>query len=148
MTTPEILQAVRDLVQTPPLTGVRVDRFEIVDEVAELSLSFQAEVLENVLASELASTGGPADWSDPRAPMEEGSPTWAYAGGIAALLHHGYFNQTILAQHEAALHRILAEHGHPETPVTATATYTPAELMVHYRRLKAEHLKHLSTPQG
>ncbi|GAA1762871.1 hypothetical protein [Kocuria aegyptia] len=148
MTTPEILQAVKDLVQTPPPTGVRVDRFEIVDEVAELALSFQDEVLHNVLASELASTGGPADWDDPRAPMEEGSPTWAYAGGIAALLHHGYFNQTILAQHEAALQQILAEHGHPGTPVTATATYAPAELMVHYRELKAAHLKHLSTPQG
>ena len=43
----------------------------------------------------VASTGGPADWGDPRAPMDEGSPTWAYAGGIAALLHHGYFNQTL-----------------------------------------------------
>ncbi|WP_298585330.1 hypothetical protein [uncultured Kocuria sp.] len=148
MTTPELLQAVQDLVQTPPPAGVRVDRFEIVDEVAELSLSFQAEVLESVLASELASTGGPADWDDPRAPMDEGSPTWAYAGGIAALLHHGYFNQTILAQHEAALQQILAEHSHPGTPVTATATYTAAELMPHYRTLKAEHLKHLGAPQG
>lgn len=148
MTTPEILQAVRDLVQAAPPPGVRVDRFEIVDEVAELSLSFQAEVLENVLASELASTGGPADWDDPRAPMDEGSPTWAYAGGIAALLHHGYFNQTILAQHESALQRLLAEHGHDGTPVTATATYTAAELMPHYRRLKAEHLRQLSAPQG
>jgi hypothetical protein len=148
MTTPEVLQAVRDLVQTPPPAGVRVDRFEIVDEVAELSLSFHDEVLENVLISELASTGGPADWDDPRAPMDEGSPTWAYAGGIAALLHHGYFNQTILAQHEAALLRILAEHGHPGTPVTATATYAPADLMPHYRKLKADHLEHLSAPQG
>ena len=148
MTTPEILQAVKDLVQTPPPAGVRVDRFEIVDEVAELSLSFHDEVLENVLTSELASTGGPADWNDPRAPMDEGSPTWAYAGGIAALLHHGYFNQTVLAQHEAALLRILAEHGHPGTPVTATATYTPTDLMPHYRKLKAEHLKQLSAPQG
>lgn len=148
MTTPEILQAVRDLVQAAPPPGVRVDRFEIVDEVAELSLSFQAEVLENVLASELASTGGPADWDDPRAPMEEGSPTWAYAGGIAALLHHGYFNQTILAQHESALQQLLAEHGHDGVPVTATATYTAAELMPHYRRLKAEHLRQLSAPQG
>ena len=146
MTTSEILQAVRDLVQTPPPAGVRVDRFEIVDEVAELSMSFHDEVLENVLISELSSTGGPADWDDPRAPMDEGSPTWAYAGGIAALLHHGYFNQTILAQHEAALLRILAEHGHPGTPVTAT--YTPADLMPHYRQLKADHLKHLSAPQG
>ena len=148
MTTPEILQAVKDLVQTPPPAGVRVDRFEIVDEVAELSLSFHDEVLANVLTSELASTGGPADWNDPRAPMDEGSPTWAYAGGIAALLHHGYFNQTVLAQHEAALLRILAENGHPGTPVTATATYTAAELMPHYRRLKAEHLRQLSAPQG
>ncbi|MEX5296277.1 hypothetical protein QYM41_13450 [Kocuria sp. CPCC 205268] len=148
MTTPEILQAVRELVQAAPPPGVRVDRFEIVDEVAELSLSFQAEVLENVLASELASTGGPADWDDPRAPMDEGSPTWAYAGGIAALLHHGYFNQTILAQHESALQQLLAEHGHAGTPVTATATYTAAELMPHYRRLKAEHLEGLSAPQG
>ncbi len=148
MTTPQILQAVRDLVQAAPPPGVRVDRFEIVDEVAELSLSFQAEVLENVLASELASTGGPADWDDPRAPMDEGSPTWAYAGGIAALLHHGYFNQTILAQHESALQQLLAERGHAGTPVTATATYTAAELMPHYRRLKAEHLEGLSAPQG
>lgn len=148
MTTPEILQAVRDLVQTLPPTGVRVDRFEIVDEVAELCLSFHSEVLENVLASELASTGGPADWDDPRAPMDEGSPTWAYAGGIAALLHHGYFNQTILAQHEAALDQMLTEHGFPGTPVTATATYATAELMPHYRKLKAEHCRHLSPRQG
>ncbi|MEX5297476.1 hypothetical protein RCG67_01695 [Kocuria sp. CPCC 205292] len=148
MTTPEILQAVKDLVQTPPPAGVRVDRFEIVDEVAELSLSFRADVLESVLASELAATGGPADWDDPRAPMDEGSPTWAYAGGIAALLHHGYFNQTILAQHETALQQILTEHGHPGTPVTATATYTAAELMPHYRKLKTEHLEQLSAPQG
>ncbi|MEX5304884.1 hypothetical protein RF644_03930 [Kocuria sp. CPCC 205258] len=148
MTTSEILQDAKNLVETRSPAGVRVDRFEIVDEVAELSLSFRAEALDNVLASELAATGGPADWGDPRAPMDEGSPTWAYAGGIAALLHHGYFNQTILTQHEAALLRILAAHGHPGTPVTATATYSAAELMPHYRRLKAEHLKHLSTPQG
>ena len=142
MTTHEILQAVKGVVETHPGAGVRVDRFEIVDEVAELSLSFRDEVLKNMLASELASTGGPADWGDPHAPMAEGSPTWGYAGGIAALLHHGYFNQVILAQHEAALEQLLAEHGHPGTPVTATATYTPAALMVHYRRLKAQHLEH------
>jgi len=142
MTTPELLQAVKDLVETQSPTGVRVDRFELVDEVAELSLSFREDVLENMLASELATTGGPSDWNSPGAPMGEGSPTWGYAAGIAALLHHGYFNQVILAQHEAALEQLLAEHGHPGTPVTATATYTPAALMVHYRRLKAQHLEH------
>jgi hypothetical protein len=147
MNTPDMLTDVRRLVEARPPTGVRVDRFEIVDEVAELSLSFRQDVLENMLAAELASTGGPSDWDDPRAPLEEGSPTWAYAAGIAALLHHGYFNQVILAQHERDLEQVLADHGRPGTPVTATATYSPADLMPHYRRLKTAHLRQLSTSQ-
>jgi hypothetical protein len=144
MTTSEILQDAKNLVETRSPAGVRVDRFEIVDEVAELSLSFRQDALENMLAAELASTGGPSDWDDPSAPMEEGSPTWAYAAGIAALLHHGYFNQVILAQHERALEQLLADHGRPGTPVTATATYSPADLMPYYRSLKTAHLQHLS----
>ncbi|GGG48820.1 hypothetical protein GCM10011374_09050 [Kocuria dechangensis] len=144
MNTPDMLTDVRRLIEARPPTGMQVDRFEIVDEVAELSLSFRQDVLENMLAAELASTGGPSDWDDPRAPLEEGSPTWAYAAGIAALLHHGYFNQVILAQHERDLEQVLADHGRPGTPVTATATYSPTDLMPYYRRLKTAHLQHLS----
>ena len=139
----DITQQVQRLLETVHPVGLRVDRFEIVDEVAELSLRFRDSALHNALASELAVTGGPADWDDPRAPMDEGSPTWGYAAGMAALLHHGYFNQVILAQHERDLEQLLAAHGWDGVPVTATATYAPADLIPYYRRLKAEHLERL-----
>ena len=139
----DITRQVQQLLDTLHPVGLHVDRFEVVDEVAELSLSFRDSALRNALASELAATGGPSDWDDPRAPMDEGSPTWGYAAGMAALLHHGYFNQVILAQHERDLEQLLAAHGWAGVPVTATATYTPADLVPHYRRLKAEHLERL-----
>lgn len=142
----DITQQVQQLLDALRPTGLRVDRFEVVDEVAELSLSFRDGALHNALASELAATGGPSDWDDPRAPLDEGSPTWGYAAGMAALLHHGYFNQVILARHERDLEQLLAAHGWAGVPVTATATYTPADLMPYYRQLKAEHLGRLDGP--
>lgn len=148
MNIPDLLQGARALMETRPPGGIRVDRFEIVDEAAELAASFHEAVLGNVLASELAVTGGPSDWHDPDAPLDVGSPTWGYATEIATLLNHDYFNRVILAQHGPALERLLAVHGHPGVPVVAVPGYTPAGLMPYYRRLKAEHARRPSTPQG
>jgi hypothetical protein len=148
MTSPDLTTHAQQLLGTLSSSGLRVDRLEIVDDVAELALSFRDDALHHALASELAATGGPADWDDPGVPLDEGSPTWAYAAGIAALLHHGYFNQVILARHERELEALLAEHGHAGTPVTTTATYDAADLLPVYRRLKARHLEHLRASSG
>ncbi|MFI7482120.1 hypothetical protein ACH9EU_06845 [Kocuria sp. M1R5S2] len=148
MTSTDLTVHARLLRDTLSASGLCVDRFEIVDDVAELGLSFRQDALAHALASELTATGGPADWEDPDAPLDEGSPTWAYAAGIAALLHHGYFNQVILARHEQELEDLLAEHGHAGIPVTATAAYGAADLMPVYRQLKARHLGQLQASDG
>ncbi|HST71964.1 hypothetical protein [Kocuria sp.] len=121
--------------------GLTVKRFDIVDDVAELTVAFTPEALERVLASELRATGGPTDWDDPEAPMEPGSPTWAHAMELAAFFNDDYFSQVLLARHEAALGAILAAHGHEGTPVVARPDYTPAALMLCLRALKAQHLR-------
>ena len=147
MNTPDLLQRAKELLEPQAPGGVRVDRFEVVDEVAELAASFHESVLGNVLASELAVTGGPSDWDDPDAPLDEGSPTWGYATEMATLLNHDYFNRVILTQHGPALERLLAEHGHPGVPVVASPGYTPAVLMPYYRRLKAGRTPRRTPPQ-
>lgn len=148
MNEPNLLQSAKDLMETRAPEGLRVDRFEVVDGVAELSASFHDNVLGNVLASELAVTGGPSDWDDPHAPMDEDSPTWGYATEIATLLNHDYFNRVILTQHGQALEQLVTEHGHPGVPVVAAPGYTPAALMPHYRRLKADRAQPRTASQG
>lgn len=142
MNFPDLLFHAKELIESHPSGAILVDRFEVVDHVAELAVSFQEGVLERVLASELAFTGGPSDWGDVGASLEEGSPTWGYATEVATLFNHDYFNRVLLVKYEHALEQILIDHGHHGVPVAAVVGYTPAVLMPYYRRLKNGQTKY------
>ncbi|MFI7579539.1 hypothetical protein [Kocuria kalidii] len=120
--------------------GLTVTRFEIIDDVAELTVAFTPAALERVLRSQLEAVGTPSDWDCPNAGTEAGSPTWAYALELSRVFNEHYFNHVLLERHEAGFEALLAAHGHEGTPVVAKPDYTPASLLPLLRRLKAEHL--------
>lgn len=121
--------------------GLALLDLDIVEDVAELTLAFTPEALDQVLRNQLRITGAPADWDCPKASMEAGTPTWAYALDLAYLFNEHYFGHLLLERHEAALGQILAAHGHEGTPVVFRPAYTPDCLALNLRRLKAEHLR-------
>ncbi|MGQ1837361.1 hypothetical protein ACT4S2_02770 [Kocuria turfanensis] len=137
--TPLFTDAQRYLSSGSP-AGLTVTRFEIVDDVAELTVAFTPEALERVLRSQLEAVEAPADWDCPEAPTEAGSPTWAYALELSRVFNEHYFSHVLLERHEAGFEALLAAHGHEGTPVVAKPDYTPASLLPVLRRLKAEHL--------
>lgn len=121
--------------------GLALLDLDIVEDVAELTLAFTPEALDQVLRNQLRITGTPSDWNCPGASMEAGTPTWAYALDLAYLFNEHYFGHLLLERHEAALGEILAAHGHEGTPVVFRPAYTPDCLALNLRRLKAEHLR-------
>ncbi|GEO94604.1 hypothetical protein [Kocuria turfanensis] len=137
--TPLFTDAQRYLHSGSP-AGLTVTRFEIVDDVAELTVAFTPEALERVLRSQLEAVEAPADWDCPQAPTEAGSPTWAYALELSRVFNEHYFSHVLLERHEAGFEALLAAHGHEGTPVVAKPDYTPASLLPILRRLKTEHL--------
>lgn len=140
MTSSSLLPDAQRYLQSCSPAGLTVTRFEVVDDVAELTAAFTPDALDRVLRSQLRTTGGPADWEDPHSPTGPGTRTWAYAMELANLFNDHYFGHMLLERHEAALEAILASHGHEGTPVTARPDYTPADLVRELRRLKAEQL--------
>lgn len=139
--TPLFTDAQRYLRSGSP-AGLTVTRFEIVDDVAELTVAFTPEALERVLRSQLEAVGTPADWDCPQACTEAGSPTWAYALELSRVFNEHYFSHVLLERHESGFEALLAAHGHEGTPVVAKPDYTPASLLPVLRRLKTEHLSH------
>ncbi|MEX5300220.1 hypothetical protein RCG67_15750 [Kocuria sp. CPCC 205292] len=130
--------------------GIALLDLDIVEDVAELTLAFTPEALDQVLRNQLRITGAPSDWDCPKASMEAGTPTWAYALDLAYLFNEHYFGHLLLERHEAALGEILTAHGHEGTPVVFRPPYTPGCLVLNLRRLKAEHLRAagLAAPQA
>lgn len=120
--------------------GLTVTRFEIVDDVAELTVAFTPEALERVLRSQLETVGTPSDWDCPNSCTEAGTPTWAYALELSRVFNEDYFGHVLLERHEAGFEAVLAAHGHEGTPVVAKPDYTPAALLPVLRRLKATGL--------
>lgn len=118
--------------------GLTLVRFELVDDVAELTPAFTPEALERVLRAQLRATGAPSDWDEPGTPTEPGSPTWAYAMELAELLNEHYFKHLLLERHERALETILMAHGLEGTPIVIRPPYAPRCLALILRRLKAE----------
>lgn len=140
MPSSSLLSDAQRYLQSCTPAGLTVTRFEVVDDVAELTAAFTPDALDRVLRVQLRTTGGPADWGDPRSCTGPGTRTWAYAMELADLFNDHYFGHMLLERHEAALETILAAHGHEGTPVTARPDYTPAGLVRELRRLKDEHL--------
>lgn len=139
-TTPLATDVQRYLESCSP-AGLTLLDLDIVDDVAELTLAFTPEALDQVLRNQLRITGAPSDWDCPKASMEAGTPTWAYALDLAYLFNEHYFGHLLLERHEAALGQILATHGYDGTPVVFRPAYTPDCLALSLRRLKAEHLR-------
>ena len=121
--------------------GLTLLELDIVEDVAELTLAFTPEALDRVLRTQLRTAGTPSDWDCPKASMEVGTPTWAYALELADLFNDHYFGHVVLERHEAALGEVLAAHGHEGTPVVIRPAYAPSCLALNLRRLKAEHLR-------
>ncbi|KUG56713.1 hypothetical protein AVL61_06590 [Kocuria rosea subsp. polaris] len=147
-TTPLATDVQRYLESCSP-AGLTLLDLDIVEDVAELTLAFTPEALDQVLRNQLRITGAPSDWDCPKASMEAGTPTWAYALDMAYLFNEHYFGHLLLERHEAALGQILAVHGNDGTPVVFRPAYTPDCLALSLRRLKAEHLRAagLTAPQ-
>ena len=139
-TTPLATDVQRYLESCSP-AGLTLLDLDIVDDVAELTLAFTPEALDQVLRNQLRITGAPSDWDCPKASMEAGTPTWAYALDLAYLFNEHYFGHLLLERHEAALGQILATHGYDGTPVVFRPAYTPSCLALSLRRLKADHLR-------
>ena len=117
MTPTPLLTDVQRYLETNSLTGVTATRLEIVDDVAELTLAFTPEALQRVLRAELRATGGPCDWHSRTAPMDPGSPTWAFALELAELFNEQYFKRLVFERLEDGLELLLALHGHEGTPI-------------------------------
>ncbi|VEI50372.1 hypothetical protein [Kocuria rosea] len=139
-TTPLATDVQRYLESCSP-AGLTLLELDIVEDVAELTLAFTPEALDQVLRNQLRITGAPSDWDCPKASMEAGTPTWAYALDLAYLFNEHYFGHLLLERHEAVLGQILATHGYDGTPVVFRPAYTPGCLALSLRRLKAEHLR-------
>ena len=146
MTPTPLLTDVQRYLETNSLTGVIATRLEIVDDVAELTLAFTPEALQRVLRAELRATGGPCDWHSRTAPMDPGSPTWAFALELAELFNEQYFKRLVFERLEDGLELLLALHGHEGTPIVLRPAYTPDGLMLSLRRLKAEQRGSYSAP--
>lgn len=148
-TTPLATDVQRYLESCSP-AGLTLLDLDIVEDVAELTLAFTPEALDQVLRTQLRITGAPSDWDCPKASMEAGTPTWAYALDLAYLFNEHYFGHLLLERHEAALGEILAAHSHEGTPIVFRPAYTPDCLALSLRRLKAEHLRAagLTAPQA
>ena len=140
MTPTPLFTAAQHYLRSGSPAGLTVTRFEIVDDVAELTVAFTPEALERVLRSQLGSVEAPADWDCPQACTEAGSSTWAYALELSRVFNEHYFGHVLLERHEAGFEALLDAHGHAGTPVVAKPDYTPASLLPVLRRLKAEHL--------
>ncbi|WP_035926578.1 hypothetical protein [Kocuria rosea] len=141
MHTTPLATDVQRYLETCSPAGLTLLDLDIVEDVAELTLAFTPEALDQVLRNQLRITGAPSDWDCPKASMEAGTPTWAYALDLAYLFNEHYFGHLILERHEAALGQILAAHGYDGTPVVFRPAYTPDCLALNLRRLKAEHLR-------
>ncbi|GAB2614867.1 hypothetical protein GCM10009696_20670 [Kocuria himachalensis] len=139
-TTPLATDVQRYLESCSP-AGLTLLELDIVEDVAELTLAFTPEALDRVLRTQLRTAGTPSDWDCPKASMEVGTPTWAYALDLAYLFNEHYFGHVLLERHEAALGEILATHGYEGTPVVFRPAYAPSCLALNLRRLKAEHLR-------
>ena len=140
MTSSSLLPDAQRYLQSCSPAGLTVTRFEVVDDVAELTAAFTPDALDRVLRAQLRATGGPADWADPHSPTGPGTRTWAFAMELVELFNDHYFGHMLLERHETALETILATHGHEGTPVTARPDYTPAALVRELCRLKDDHL--------
>ncbi|GAA1768834.1 hypothetical protein [Kocuria aegyptia] len=141
MRTSPLATDIQHYLQSCSPAGLELLDLDIVEDVAELTLAFTPQALDRVLRTQLATTGTPADWDCPKAPMEAGTPTWAYALELSYLFNEHYFGHLLLERHEAALGQILTTHGHVGTPVVFRPAYTPDCLALNLRRLKAEHLR-------
>ena len=150
MRTSPLATAIQQYLDSCSPAGLVLLDLDIVEDVAELTPAFTPEALDRVLRAQLQTAGAPSDWDCPKASMEAGTPTWAYALELAYLFNEHYFGHLLLERHEAALQEILAAHGHEGTPVVFRPAYTPDCLALNLRRLKAEHLRAagLAAPQA
>ncbi|EYT54246.1 hypothetical protein [Kocuria sp. UCD-OTCP] len=150
MRTSPLSTAVQRYFESCSPAGLTLLELDIVEDVAELTLAFTPEALDRVLRTQLRTAGTPSDWDCPKASMEVGTPTWAYALELADLFNDHYFGHVVLERHEATLQEILAAHGHEGTPVVIRPAYAPNCLALNLRRLKAEHLRSsgLITPEA
>ena len=137
MTTSNLLTDAQQRVQSDSPAGITVLHFEIVDDVAELTLAFTPEALERVVEEQLRAAGAPSDWAQPGSSVEAGSPTWAYALELAELFNEHYFKHVVFERVESSLEALLAEHGHEGTPIVVGPAYHPSCLVHVLRRLKA-----------
>lgn len=140
MNSSPLLPAAQHYLRSGSPAGLTVTRFEIVDDVAELTVAFTPQALERVVRAQLEAVGAPTDWDCPNVPTEAGSPTWAYALELARVFNEHYFSHVLLERHEAGFEALLAAHGHEGTPVVAKPDYTPESLLPVLRRLKAQRL--------
>ncbi len=140
MTSSSLFTDAQRYLRTGSPAGLTLTRFEIVDDVAELTVAFTPEAMERVLRSQLETVGTPSDWDCPNVCTEAGTPTWAYALELSRVFNEHYFGHLLLERHEAGLEAVLAAHGHEGTPVVAKPDYTPASLLPTLRRLKATGL--------
>ncbi|GAA1768532.1 hypothetical protein [Kocuria aegyptia] len=141
MRTSPLATDIQHYLQSCSPAGLELLDLDIVEDVAELTLAFTPQALDRVLRTQLATAGAPADWDCPKASMEAGTPTWAYALELSYLFNEHYFGHLLLERHETALGDILAAHGHEGTPVVFRPAYTPDCLALNLRRLKAAHLR-------